>query len=229
MIKSDFYRMYGAGFNTLCIGSERDPRKHSQMKKNLSNAFSTKALMEQEQLVGKLIDAFIHRIGKDGGPATDGLNMTKWYEMVAFDILGEMAFGESFGCIETGKPHFWADLILEHLYFITLADNLRRIPVVTTLVTWLFPSTVATRSRNSEFSRQQVARYFIYQCAKDWRTDDMSKTPRKCFATKGFHDRTRWTDEERCHREGGSDRSCINIGVSLSLISLTAGRLRGEC
>ena len=31
------------------------------------------------------------------------MNMTKWYEMLAFDILGEMAFGNSFDCIANGQ------------------------------------------------------------------------------------------------------------------------------
>lgn len=33
---------------------------------------------------------------------SEGLNMTKWYEMVAFDIFGELALGESFYSIEDG-------------------------------------------------------------------------------------------------------------------------------
>ena len=59
--------------------------------------------MEQEEIIKSCVDAFVTRIGKDGGPGSRGLNMTKWYEMVAFDILGEMAFGESFHCIEIGR------------------------------------------------------------------------------------------------------------------------------
>lgn len=102
MTKSEFYQIYGAGFRSLCIGSERDPQRHGQMKKSLSAAFSTKALAEQEPIVVRVIDEFVARIGQDGGPGTGGLNMTRWYEMCAFDILGEMAFGESFRCIETG-------------------------------------------------------------------------------------------------------------------------------
>lgn len=102
-MKSEFYDMFGAGFESLCIGSERDPKRHGQMRKNLSSAFSTKALSEQEALVTDVVDRFVDRIGELGGPQTDGLNMTKWYEMVSFDILGEMAFGESFGCIQNGR------------------------------------------------------------------------------------------------------------------------------
>lgn len=73
------------------------------MRKCLSAAFSTRALLQQEAIVVRVIDDFVTRIGRDGAPETRGLNMTKWYEMVSFDILGEMAFGESFHCIATGS------------------------------------------------------------------------------------------------------------------------------
>lgn len=102
MTKSEFYDMYGSGFDSLCIGSERDPRKHAQMKKSLSAAFSTKALVQQESIVKRCVDGFVQRLGADGA-CEKGLNMTKWFEMIAFDILGEMAFGETFHCVENGK------------------------------------------------------------------------------------------------------------------------------
>lgn len=102
MTKSEFYDMYGSGFDSLCVGSERDPRKHAQMKKSLSAAFSTKALVQQESIVRRCVDGFVRRLGADGA-CEKGLNMTKWFEMIAFDILGEMAFGETFHCIENGK------------------------------------------------------------------------------------------------------------------------------
>ncbi|KAL8737125.1 MAG: hypothetical protein Q9181_001996 [Wetmoreana brouardii] len=150
--------MYGAGFKKLCIGSERDPTKHGVMRKHLSAAFSTRALTEQESIVARVLDEFIERIGWEEklGEKERGINVTEWYEMVSFDVLGEMAFGQSFGCVRNGKPHFWAELILEHLYFITLANNLRRLPLLRKLAKIFFPSTMAVQNKNSQYSRKQV-------------------------------------------------------------------------
>jgi hypothetical protein len=174
LVKSEFYDMYGAGFRRLCIGSERDPQKHRKMKQSLTAAFSTKALREQEEIVANVVDAFVDKIGKLGGPKSDGLDMTKWYEMLAFDVLGEMAFGESFGCIEdgkqrdisyggcfntkAGKPHFWQELILDHLFFITVADNLRRFPFVPTISRMLFPFISAVSKTHTNYTRAKVDR-----------------------------------------------------------------------
>ncbi|RYP61516.1 hypothetical protein DL770_009770 [Monosporascus sp. CRB-9-2] len=158
LVKSEFYELYGAGFRSFCIGSERDPRKHAEMRKSLSAAFSTKSLKDQEGIVNGVIDRFVERLGTTDGAAVTGLNITKWFEMVSFDVLGEMAFGESFGSIESGHTHFWSDLVVEHLYFITLADNLHRLPILPTLARILFPKLLVVRNKNSQYARAQVAK-----------------------------------------------------------------------
>ncbi|USP74920.1 cytochrome P450 [Curvularia clavata] len=143
MRKSPFYDIFSSGFKHSCVGSERDTKKHGSMRRMLSAAFSQRALLEQETMVSGTIDRFVEIIGKKS--ITEPLNMTKWYEMVSFDILGEMAFGESFHSIET-----------EHLYFITLVDNLSRLPFAVAISRVLFPSMLLAKNHNSEFSRKQV-------------------------------------------------------------------------
>ena len=115
-VKSEFYEMYGAGFKKLCIGSERDPGKHGSMRKHLSAAFSTRALGEQAGIVAQVLDEFIERVGweEKHGENERGINVTKWYVMVSFDVLGEMAFGQSFGCVKTGKFQKPRDFLAFH-------------------------------------------------------------------------------------------------------------------
>ena len=70
------------------------------MKKDLTAAFSTKALSDQESTIQECVDLFIERVGS----AKEALDMTKCLEMISFDILGSMAFGESFHAVENGIP-----------------------------------------------------------------------------------------------------------------------------
>lgn len=119
--------------------------------------------------------------------------------MVAFDILGEMAFGEGFGCVDKGTQqppsrglelplyplpvalilsdatehhHSWMDLILKHLFEVTLVDNLRRVQALTILGRWLLPSlTSAVREEHSMYSRAKVQKRLH------------AKTPRQDFFT----------------------------------------------
>ncbi|EXL98256.1 hypothetical protein NOF04DRAFT_6666 [Fusarium oxysporum II5] len=80
----------GAEFSRLCIGSDRDPQNHRNMKQSLTAAFFNKTL----KIIANVVDVFADEIGELGEPKLNGLNMTKWYaiEMLAFDILREMAF-----------------------------------------------------------------------------------------------------------------------------------------
>ncbi|MCJ1426416.1 hypothetical protein MMC29_004319 [Sticta canariensis] len=140
------------------------------MKKSLSAAFSTKALAEQEHIIQQCVEGFIWTIGLKG--TEKALNMSDWFGMISFDILGEMAFGESFHRIENGKPHFWTEIVMKHVFFITLMDNLRRFAFLSTLGRRFLPRwTVAIRNKHSSFSREKVAS----------RLD--SKTSRKDFMT----------------------------------------------
>ncbi|KAK7707747.1 orf9b protein [Botryosphaeria dothidea] len=179
MVKSEFYDMYGSGYRSLCIGSERDPARHRRMKQTLTAAFSTKALLEQESIVHSCVNQFVDAIGRAsvGSPGDKGVDVTKWYEMLAFDILGEMAFGESFNCIKDGKPHFWQQLILEHIFFVTVLDNLRRYPIVASIGKLLLPRfTVAIRDKHSGYSREKVARRLAVDSGrKDFLTNFVAK------------------------------------------------------
>lgn len=99
--KSEFYDMLGSGFSEADIACERDHKTAVQKRALFSTALSVKALTEQEVVIQRSIDAFIEKLGKLGCTER-GLDLTKWYMMLSFDIAGEMAFGESFGCIASG-------------------------------------------------------------------------------------------------------------------------------
>ncbi|KAI3228057.1 hypothetical protein DTO012A7_6640 [Penicillium roqueforti] len=176
MVKSEFYEMFGSGFDSLCIASERNPRVHSRMRKSLTPAFSTEALVEQESIVQSCIDGFIEKVG-ERGTREEGLDLSKWFEMLAFDIVGEMAFGESFHCIENGKPHHWSEMVTSHVFIATLVDNLRRYPLFNYIGVFILPKlTFSVRNRHSQFSRDKVARRLESQSSrKDFLTNLVDK------------------------------------------------------
>lgn len=156
-IKSEFYEVFGAGFKSLCIGSERNVKRHAQMKRNLAGAFSTKALHEQEYIVDGAINGFIEKLALEGKGGRKPVNATQWFEMITFDILGEMAFGQSFGSIESGERHFWPSLILDHMSAINVADNLRRVPLLAAIGRLLSPIMAASQNKHTGFVREKVA------------------------------------------------------------------------
>lgn len=71
------------------------------MRKHLSSAFSDRALKEQEHLVAEKVDEFINQVGKIGSTPT-GIDMTICFNLLTFDVLGELAVGKSFDGLKLG-------------------------------------------------------------------------------------------------------------------------------
>jgi len=138
-VKSIFYE--GGSFADQCgsIVSERDPAAHSKMRKDLSAAFSQRSLLEQEALISTVVDRFVERLGKVG---TDGLNMVDMYTMMTFDIIGDLAFGETFRGVETGEKHPWISRIEGAMMQGALADCFKRFPFLAKVVMALVPGAI---------------------------------------------------------------------------------------
>ncbi|KAL2205465.1 averantin oxidoreductase [Sarocladium strictum] len=97
------------GSTTLTMA---DDDNHSRQRRTLSHAFSQKALLEQESIIRGYVDLFVSKLepfALNGTPA----NMCDWFNFTTFDIIGDMAFGEPFGCLREGKFHAWVSLITE--------------------------------------------------------------------------------------------------------------------
>lgn len=77
----------------------RDLKSHgllTQARRNFSYGFSDKALKGQEKLIGGYFDKLIIRLREAEG---EPVNMMKWYQLITFDIIGELTFGEGFDCL----------------------------------------------------------------------------------------------------------------------------------
>lgn len=67
----------------------------------MSYAFSSKAILEQEELIIKYADLLTVAIDEGGkkGP----INLVEMFNWTTFDILGELGFGEPFGSLQKRK------------------------------------------------------------------------------------------------------------------------------
>ncbi|EAW12419.1 cytochrome P450 [Aspergillus clavatus NRRL 1] len=128
-IKSDFYDGGNFADQASSVVSERDPAKHRAMRKFLAAAFSERSLREQEGLVTQVIDDFIDQVGQRGN-SKEGVDMTMWTNLLTFDIIGQLAFGESFHGLETGNLHFWIAVVTESMGQAGLSDFLKRFPII---------------------------------------------------------------------------------------------------
>jgi cytochrome P450 len=106
---------------SIIVADEAD---HSRMRKNLSHAFSDKALRQQEPLLQSYVDLLVQRLGEHGaeGKAVD---IYAWYstqhlipkppladltDYATFDIITDLAFGEPLYCLRDSAHHTWVSL-----------------------------------------------------------------------------------------------------------------------
>lgn len=136
-IKSEFYDGGNFAADALSIVSERDPKSHAEMRKDLASAFSDRSLKAQEPLIAEAVDRFIEKVG-DAGNNPHGTDMVMWYNLTTFDIIGSLAFGQDFGGVESGTEHFWVSIVTKSLRLGALADCFRRFPAAAAVFQWLF-------------------------------------------------------------------------------------------
>ncbi|KAL3433276.1 cytochrome P450-domain-containing protein [Aspergillus tetrazonus] len=106
-LKSDFYDAFVSIrrglFNT------RDRAEHTRKRKTVSHTFSAKSIGQFEQYIHHNIENLVKQLTrisnlqrnpKNGYATVDALN---WFNFVAFDIIGDLAFGAPFGMLDKGQ------------------------------------------------------------------------------------------------------------------------------
>jgi cytochrome P450 len=82
--------------------SEVDPKRQVARAKNIASAFTLSNLLKSEKYMDDLIQLFHTRLEQfaDNG---EPVEFDKWFNYLAFDIVGEMTFSSSFGFVKSGK------------------------------------------------------------------------------------------------------------------------------
>ncbi|MCJ1470908.1 hypothetical protein MMC07_009556, partial [Pseudocyphellaria aurata] len=150
-IKSEFYD--GGSFADRCgsIVSERDPQVHGIMRKYLSHAFSARSLTEQEFLIAKSVDAFIRRIGEDGAKSID---IVMAFTLMSFDIIGELAFGETFQGTESKDVHPWITRMTGAMMQGAVADSFKRFPTIAKIALTFFGGHIRRIIQDTKINEQ---------------------------------------------------------------------------
>ncbi|KAF5681251.1 cytochrome P-450 monooxygenase [Fusarium heterosporum] len=119
---------------------------HKRMRRLLSHAFSQKALHSQEEIMNQYVDLFIARLTeKDQSGAH--VNMVAWYNFATFDLIGHLALGQSFKCLESGKYHPWVSNIFNGVRAVTFTQAIVRLGLKS-WIPWLTPRKFKAATRD---------------------------------------------------------------------------------
>jgi cytochrome P450 len=94
--------------------------EHSRFRRTFAPAFAEKAVREQEPLIQKHIEILIEKLKKET-INKEPINILKWFEYLTFDIVGDLCFSNSFGCLESNENHIQIDTLQNAMKYFTLA------------------------------------------------------------------------------------------------------------
>ncbi|KAF5667311.1 cytochrome P450 monooxygenase [Fusarium heterosporum] len=84
--------------------------EHARYRRLYSPGFSARSLREQEPLIQGYVNMFIGGLTRLCEHGETPIDMVQWFNFVTFDIIGDLAFGEPFGCLENGATDWLAKL-----------------------------------------------------------------------------------------------------------------------
>jgi cytochrome P450 len=98
--KSDWYSVF-QGHRKFDLFGVRDERVHAQQRRQVNMIYSMDNLKKSEPAVDSTVTLFLDRVSEAArkGP----IDMGKWAQLFAFDVIGEVTFSRAFGFLAAGK------------------------------------------------------------------------------------------------------------------------------
>jgi cytochrome P450 len=88
-----------------------DKSEHTMLRRCMAPGFSAQSLRSQEALITKYVDLLMIRLREICEEGQAKLDVMSWMNFASFDIIGDLAFGESFGCLAESRYHPWIQAI----------------------------------------------------------------------------------------------------------------------
>lgn len=172
---------YFVGDINSLIGAPKE--RHRRIRRQLSHAFSDSALGEQEATLMQYTDMLLSRFGELEKRGTI-FNIVHWLNYTTFDIIGELAFSDSFDSLANNGYHPWVLSIFTGIRGNALRRFLRHYPFLQLVATSLgLVGEIKISDSNRMAARDKAARRMLKsvdsQCSKK---DFMSYMQRKTSA-----------------------------------------------
>ncbi|KAJ6091455.1 hypothetical protein N7467_003424 [Penicillium canescens] len=100
--KSNYYHPFGTpSMDHKDVFSETSNEKHALERKKISNMYAMSSLISYEPFVDKVNGEFMATLA-DHAQHGRAFDLFTWMQFYAFDVIGEITLGRSFGLIEAG-------------------------------------------------------------------------------------------------------------------------------
>ncbi|KAF9873493.1 cytochrome P450 [Colletotrichum karsti] len=171
------------------IGSNRSD--HQRFRRALAHGFSAQSMLAQQPILKKYVYQLfekLHEASKDGMQAID---VERWFNYTTFDVIGDLSFGEPFGCLENETYHPWVDIIFQSIKNIAFLNSSRRLSWVGPLLMMTIPRSLASKfAQNKELSREKVRKRLDLGTSRPDFIDAMIRKSESAGSTMSFEELT---------------------------------------
>lgn len=150
------------GVANLILKLSANGEQHRRLRRLLAHAFSDRSLRLQEACLQGYVDLFISQLQQRAATDNGVVNMVHWFNFATFDIIGDLAFGDSFSLLKDGVWNRYLSSIFGLLQYNTF-NRLAK-----TLIPWPWKAYLADKmspkSRRGDFyyqdqlSREKLSR-----------------------------------------------------------------------
>lgn len=89
---------------------------HGRMRRVMAPGFTYGAMCKQEALIKVHVDLFLRRLAETSKLNGGVLNMLEWLTYCTFDLIGDLSFGQPFGCLTNSMLHPFLQLVFANIY-----------------------------------------------------------------------------------------------------------------
>ncbi|KAJ1327028.1 cytochrome P450 family 628 [Microdochium nivale] len=125
---------YSIEHPTRALQMTRDKEEHARRRKAWDLGFSLKAMKNYEVRVSSYTAQLMERLEESKGTVIDA---TLWFSFYSFDVMGDLAFGRSFGMLKEGTVHPFMKLTRSHMlmagslsHLVWILPLLKKIPLL---------------------------------------------------------------------------------------------------
>ncbi|KAJ4250217.1 hypothetical protein NW762_012032 [Fusarium torreyae] len=139
------------------IGANR--QDHQRFRRALAHGFSNQSMMEQQTIITNYVDSFIQGLREECAGGMKLLDIGKWFNFTTFDIIGDLAFGEPFGCLAEREYHPWVRLIFNGVKELAFLTCIARLPWLSKVLMFVVPKSVTNKwAEQRDMSRAKLRR-----------------------------------------------------------------------
>lgn len=196
---------------------DADEEDHDRYRKAMSYSFSPKGLQQQEPIVKGYIDLLIQRLREETAKSGK-VDMVMWYTLTLFDVIGDLAFGQSFDGLRNSVMHFTISFTFEAFKLLTFLEAGAVYPVLFKILELFTPKELIEARDRKEAHAEETVRKRLNDPALQGRADFMESMLKNRGKANGLNDAELIANASTLITAGSETTSTILAGLTWWLL-----------